>query len=359
MDDDADLAKWTAGLSLHALMQLLRGAAYETDGIVPMDVVTAMVEAYIKSQLGDDVVEFKTPSHGFDAIVGCARLKAYLEKEVQPRCATLGKSAISSILVPGPIGGGKTFIMEALAASLRMPVMELKNIRSQWFGQTDVIIDRLRRVLASLSRVCIFIDEADSQFGDISKEEHSTEKRVSGAILRLMSDPRFKGRILWLLMTARPHLLPPDMKREGRGGNLIIPILDPATDEDKREFLAWVLKPVLAGGAEQDALVQQFLDSERLKSRLATYSAASYELLRKELAARQEMLARPLETNEVIAVIEDIVPPDIALTRRYQTLQALMNCTRRSLLPAFEGELETQREQWAKEIRELELRGAR
>ena len=39
----------------------------------------------------------------------------------------------------GPIGAGKTFIFEAVAAELDMPVLVLKNIRSQWFGQTDVI----------------------------------------------------------------------------------------------------------------------------------------------------------------------------------------------------------------------------
>ncbi len=40
-----------------------------------------------------------------------------------------------------------------------MPVLVLKNIRSQWFGQTDVIFERLRRVLEALEKVVIFVDE--------------------------------------------------------------------------------------------------------------------------------------------------------------------------------------------------------
>ena len=35
-----------------------------------------------------------------------------------------------------------------------------------------------------------------------------------------------RGRVLWLLMTARIHLLSPDIRRPGRVGDLIIPILD-------------------------------------------------------------------------------------------------------------------------------------
>ncbi len=361
MDGGADLAAWTAGLSLHALMQLLRGAAYGNGGSGTVDAsdVIPMIETYIKSQLGDDVVEFKRPSHRLDAVKGNLRLKAYLVDEVIPRASSRDNDVISSILVSGPIGGGKTFIMEAVAATLDMPVMELKSIRSQWFGQTDVIIERLRRVLASLSRVCIFIDEADAQFGDISTEQHATEKRVSGAILRMMSDPRFKGRILWLLMTARPHLLPPDMRREGRGGNLVIPILDPSLEEDKHAFLEWVFLPVAEEGVDKALLLEQLSSSERVQEHLETYSADSFKLLRSELKARKVRLKRALTPQEIIAVVEEIIPPDIELTRRYQTLQALMNCTRKSLLPPFEGKLKAKRLEWAAEIRRLELEGIR
>ena len=41
-----------------------------------------------------------------------------------------------------------------------MVVLVLKNIRSQWFGQTDVVFERLRRVLNALAKVLIFVDEA-------------------------------------------------------------------------------------------------------------------------------------------------------------------------------------------------------
>ena len=63
-----------------------------------------------------------------------------------------------------------------------------------------------------------------------------------------------------------------------------------------------------------------------------------------------------LSTHTLIAVIEDLIPPAIQDTRRYQTLQALVNCTRRSLLP---DTAEGGREKWVQEIRSLEREGVR
>ena len=60
--------------------------------------------------------------------------------------------------------------------------------------------------------------------------------------------------------------------------------------------------------------------------------------------------------EEVVALVRDQIPPAIGLTRRYQTLQALVNCTRRSLLPDA-NVTDAQREAWEVEIRKLESQG--
>ena len=62
--------------------------------------------------------------------------------------------------------------------------------------------------------------------------------------------------------------------------------------------------------------------------------------------------------EEVTAIVEDQILPAIGLTRKYQTLQALVNCTRRSLLPD-PNVTEEQREKWQAEIRSLESLGIR
>jgi hypothetical protein len=65
-----------------------------------------------------------------------------------------------------------------------------------------------------------------------------------------------------------------------------------------------------------------------------------------------------LDLEDVVAIIQDQLPPDIEATRRYQTLQAIVNCTRRSLLPDPTVSKET-REGWRQEIAALERSGIR
>ncbi|MBT8339012.1 MAG: hypothetical protein HKP58_05545, partial [Desulfatitalea sp.] len=79
-----DLAQYTAGLSIQALMQLLRAAVHETRPLMAQDVVRK-VEAYIQSQLGEEIVEFKKPAHKIDDLVGFTHLKHFLREELIPR----------------------------------------------------------------------------------------------------------------------------------------------------------------------------------------------------------------------------------------------------------------------------------
>lgn len=345
---DDDLARTTAGLSTHALMQLLKGAVHQNMAL-SQDAVHEKVGAYIERQLGEDMVEFKKPDHTLDDVVGFTNLKTFLRAEFMPRIAATGDEALAGAAVGGAIGSGKTFIFEAVAAEMDMVVLVLKNIRSQWYGQTDVLFERLRRVLEALSKVLIFVDEADTQFGGLGQDEHSTERRLTGKIQAMMSDPQLRGRVTWLLMTARIHRLSPDLRRPGRAGDLIIPVLDPE-GEDREAFLRWMVTPVL-GEALDEATVAALTLATR------GYAAANFAAMRAELKARHR-LAGPLDLESALAAIHDHLPPPIEETRRYQTLQALVNCTRRSLLPDPET-TEEERAAWAREIAELEARGVR
>jgi len=339
----SELAAYTAGLSIHALRQLLIGAGYTQEPLTAAQTI-GKVEEFIQGQIGEDVVEFKKPSHTLDDVIGFSRLKQFLRDELLPRFRAPADRALPGAAVAGPIGGGKTFIFEAVAGELDMPVLVLKNIRSQWFGQTDVIFERLRRTLEALDRVLIFVDEADTQFGGVGPEAHTTERRLTGKIQAMMSDTRLRGKVLWLLMTARIHLLSPDIRRPGRVGDLIIPVLDPEGD-DRREFLGWVLRGLLPD--IDDAAI------DRLDKLTEGHSAAAFASLRSTLRAKS-----PASMDAVAEIVADHLPPAIELARRYQTLQALANCTRRSLLPD-PTVTDEQRRSWQLEINRLESQGIR
>lgn len=343
-----ELARFAAGLSIHALRQLLLAAMHRGDTLQPDDVI-GQVESFINTQLGEDVIEFKKPTHSLGDVVGASQLKAFIADELIPRFKSDGVDTLPGAAVAGPIGGGKTFIFEAVAAALDLPVLVLKNIRSQWFGQTDVVFERLRRVLESLGKVVIFVDEADTQFGGVGPDAHATERRLTGKVQQMMSDPALRGKVIWLLMTARIHRLSPDIRRPGRVGDLIVPVLDPEHGSDDRwDFLRWMLEPAL-GRDISDSQIEQF------DLAIDTTSPAGFASLRSRLKA--EAARQPnLTVDDVLHIARDQLTPDIAATRRYQTLQALINCTRRSLLPDPEAD-QAQREAWLEELRALERRG--
>ena len=342
----SDLAQLTAGLSIHALRQLLVRSAHTGVGITSGQVIDR-VEAFITAQLGEDVIEFKKPTHNLDDVVGYTRLKQFIEAEMLPRMRATGADALPGAAVAGPIGTGKTYIFEAVAGALGLPVLVLKNIRSQYFGQTDVVFERLRRLFEALGKVVLFVDEADTQFGGLGPDAHATERRLTGKVQQMMSDPKLRGKVVWLLMTARIHRLSPDIRRPGRVGDLIIPVLDPEGD-DRRQFIRWVLEPVMA--EVTDATV------DRVDQATSGYSTAGFAALRSQLQAKMKLDGAQLDAEAVAAVVHDQLPPALGRTRRYQALQALLNCTRRSLLPDPNVD-EATRLAWGQEARQLEELG--
>jgi hypothetical protein len=203
------LAEATAGLSMHAVRQLLLVSGLQSSDQYRETMWCTQVEHFIQAQLGEKMSSSSKTEASAGRRHRLHELQEVLADYMLPRLRLPDDRALPGAAVAGPIGGGKTFIFEAVAAELDMPVLVLKSIRSQWFGQTDVIFERLKRVLEALEKVVIFVDEADTQFGGVGEGSHETERRLTGKIQGMMSDPQLRGKVIWLLMTARIHLLPP------------------------------------------------------------------------------------------------------------------------------------------------------
>ncbi len=353
-----DLAFLTGALDLHAVRQILLEAAHAKRAVEPKDVV-ARVQDFIKRMLGagdegSDVVKFKRPTHTLDDLVGLTKAERAHLLDLVRRYQSTGKDALSNTIVPGSIGAGKTYRFEALATMLGMAVLELKAIRSKWFGATDIILERLRRVLEALPKVMLFLDEADTQMGGVKADTHETERRLTGTLQSWMSDPAFKGRVIWLMITARPHLLSADIRRKGRGGNLISPVFDPRGDA-LDEVIEWVLKPSMK---KVPGRTTKFFHSVR--ETVSGWSMGDLSHMRDELIA--EANGNKLTDKQALDRIRDELPGDIAEVRRYQELQALLNCTRASLIDPFylegnETVTPELRKKWRLEAQTLEAMG--
>lgn len=344
-----ELAAYTGGLSVRALRQLLVGA--EGESILPGAVVDK-VEQFLKSQIGEDVIAFKRPTHAMKDLQGNAALLAWITAEFIPRVRSTDPDvAYAAAIVGGPIRTGKTYIFEAVAGELGIPVIELKNFRSMWVGQTDVAIERIYRALRVITKGIVLIDEADTQFGGVGRDVHETEKRATGKFQQMMSDPALRGRIMWLMLTARIHLLSPDLRGEGRGGDCIVVVQDPEPGSpDHHAFVQFMLKGRVADEIPPEQL-------ERIHDLTRGYYAGAFQTVRSELKAQRKLRGRDLTVDEVVEIIGNKVMSDTAKTRRYQLLQALVNCTDRRLLPP--NSTDDVREGWKREIVELEAQGIR
>src|SRR5690606_1499359 len=84
--------------------------------------------------------------------------------------------------------------------------------------------------------VVVIVDEADAALGTRQAEGDSgTSARVFGMIASQMGDTRYLGKIVWMLLTSRPDLLPIDLKRQGRA-EVHIPLFYPETAEESAQM---------------------------------------------------------------------------------------------------------------------------
>jgi hypothetical protein len=300
----------TAGLKLTSLEDLLE-TSRRTGAPVKRQHVLAEVNLILEAELGD-VVKVNMPAHSPRDIIGSEATTAILHSIFQ-RCDN-PDTAVSAVLVSGPNGGGKTFQMEAFAAESGRIVIELTGLRGMWYGQTDRLFERLRWHITTYGKVLILVDEAHTAFGSVHQSDtHETERRLAGNIIKMMGDPRLRGKVLWALMTSRPDELDPDVKSRAP---LQIPIFDPEGAARQRFIQELFERRGLALSAEElQHVVQQTVH----------YSARDFDNLVREVKAQGKSVLEVLQIWQAsTAIVEQ---------RRLQTLIAALHCSYPQLLP--------------------------
>src|SRR5207247_4876645 len=97
-------------------------------------------------------------------------------------------------------------------------------------------------VLRGMGPVVVVVDEADAALGSREQEGDSgTSSRVFAMIASQMGDTQYRGRIIWMLLTARPDLLPIDLKRQGRA-EVHIPLFYPTEEPEIRQMFVIMAK---------------------------------------------------------------------------------------------------------------------
>ena len=143
-------------------------------------------------------------------------------------------------LVCGPVGTGKTYLVECLAGEAGIPVVKLRNFRDKWVGSTEGNLERIFRLLSALGRCYVFLDEADQALGRRDAGAGASDGGLSGRIYSMfakeMSNPANRGRLVWVLASSRPDLIEVDLKRPGRV-DVQLPLFPTATEEESAALL--------------------------------------------------------------------------------------------------------------------------
>lgn len=317
------LAVDSKGLTLRALDDLVT-AAQRDPATYRLDrpAVVSAVNRVLQDRLGT-IINVVYPDHTMADVVGFRALRRRLA-QLRRRFDDPDR-APAGITVVGPNGAGKTFILEAFAAETERTVITLSEIRSEWYGKTDVFAEMFERGVSAFGRIMVLVDEAHVAFGSIhSRDTHETEARLTRHIIQMIDDLGHRSKIVWALITTRPDLLDPDFVRSGRC-SVFVPIFDPE-GEDLGEFAAMVERRLVKAGVtltpEEHALF-----TERSKG----FSAGDFREFSDDFADERSFDPE----RSLASFLDGWTPSSISLAREreLQILLAALNCDWPELLP--------------------------
>jgi SpoVK/Ycf46/Vps4 family AAA+-type ATPase len=327
----AEISRLTAGISLTDLETLVRSSV-ETGRRLDAARFRDLKKRLIERQ-AQDLLEFVEPKWNLDMVVGHEAAKKRLMDDAALIRQGRLESAPMGYLLCGPVGTGKTFLAQCAAGSIGIPCVVLKNFRSKYVGETEGNLERVLGVLKSMGPVMVLVDEADAVLGDRQQSGDSgVSSRVFGMIAAQMGDTRYRGKLVWVLMTARPDLLPIDLKRQGRA-EVHIPLFYPDDEAEIRKYLVVVAKKLDAKLAEED--VPPIPQRGHLSG--ADIEGIVARAWRAALIAGQDRITREL----LASVVEGFLPSTQTLEREAQELAAILECTDREFLtPGAQKKLE-------------------
>jgi len=317
------LADVTAGLSLVSLNVVL-SQAKQSKQKVDSRRFRKLKKTLIERQC-QSLVEFVEPAYTLDLVVGHEAAKERLRQDAEWISQGRFEVAPMGYLINGPVGTGKTFMAECYAGTIGIPCVKLRNFRSKYVGETEGNLEQVLTVLRSLGPVVVIIDEADAALGSRQSDGDSgTSSRVFSMIASQMGDTRYRGKIIWMLLTCRPDLLPIDLKRQGRA-EVHIPLLYPQSSEELAEMvrsMAGKNKITLAADAVGHFPMERQLSGADLESIV--------------LAAQRRALGegrKQVDRADLDAAMAEFLPSIQGLEKELQEIAAILECSQLDFLP--------------------------